>query len=450
MQVMRLSKIFNTLFFALLAAGLISMYSCNSKDNEVKATCFDEILNQEEERVDCGGPNCPPCPPTCDDGIQNQDEEAPDCGGPNCPPCGTCDDGIQNEVWVPALNMFVMEQGVDCGFPCTNFCPPSCEDGIQNGDEEGIDCGGSNCPPCPPPTCFDGVWNGLETGVDCGGPDCPPCPTPTCFDGIQNQNETGIDCGGVCPNECPTATCFDGIQNQGETGIDCGGPCPTICPPPSCNDGIQNQGEEWIDCGGPCPNVCPTCDDGVQNGPEAGVDCVIGNYPDYAGGTCEQCPTCNDGMLNQGETAIDCGGPFCDDCEMYLNATSVGTFAFIGEGFQVQQSGFDLIFSATQTAGGQTRTLRIKVPLNLDMFDTADIQIYQLSPSVEHINFGGTVFQSVEFAGSEMEITFKNAIPESGPKRIEGVINVVQLNNVDIVTGGTTGAQNITFGINYN
>ena len=27
----------------------------------------------------------------------------------------------------------------------------------------------------PPPTCTDGIQNGNETGVDCGGPDCAPC-----------------------------------------------------------------------------------------------------------------------------------------------------------------------------------------------------------------------------------------------------------------------------------
>ena len=47
------------------------------------------------------------------------------------------------------------------------------------------------------PTCFDGIQNGGETGIDCGGP-CEPCLTPNCFDGIKNQNETGIDCGGPC------------------------------------------------------------------------------------------------------------------------------------------------------------------------------------------------------------------------------------------------------------
>ena len=37
--------------------------------------------------------------------------------------------------------------------------PISCEDGIQNGDEEGIDCGGSICPPCEDDELnFDGIF----------------------------------------------------------------------------------------------------------------------------------------------------------------------------------------------------------------------------------------------------------------------------------------------------
>src|SRR5690606_5712245 len=74
-----------------------------------------------------------------------------------------------------------------------------------------------------------------------------------------------------------------------ESGIDCGGACPVMCPPENCNDGVQNQGEEWIDCGGPCPNICPPWYKEVQNGLETGVDCVIGDYPNYSGGTCLQC-----------------------------------------------------------------------------------------------------------------------------------------------------------------
>lgn len=72
------------------------------------------------------------------------------------------------------------------------------------------------------PTCSDLIKNQEEEKVDCGGQNCPPC--PTCDDGIQNQNETSVDCGGPCPT-CPS--CFDGFQNQEEEGVDCGGPCKT-------------------------------------------------------------------------------------------------------------------------------------------------------------------------------------------------------------------------------
>ncbi|RMF54474.1 hypothetical protein D6745_05215 [Candidatus Woesearchaeota archaeon] len=74
----------------------------------------------------------------------------------------------------------------------------------------------------------------------------------TCDDGIKNQGEKGVDCGGPC-KACQTASCNDNIKNQGEQGIDCGGPCSRECAEePTCNDGIKNQGETGIDCGGPC------------------------------------------------------------------------------------------------------------------------------------------------------------------------------------------------------
>lgn len=73
-----------------------------------------------------------------------------------------------------------------------------CSDGIMNGNETGIDCGGSDCEPCAV-SCSDGIMNGDETGVDCGGSDCEPC-TPSCTDGVLNGDEVEIDCGGaICP-----------------------------------------------------------------------------------------------------------------------------------------------------------------------------------------------------------------------------------------------------------
>lgn len=51
--------------------------------------------------------------------------------------------------------------------------------------------------------CLDGILNGQETGIDCGGPNCLPC--PTCDDGILNGDEEDVDCGGSCEN----CICFD-------------------------------------------------------------------------------------------------------------------------------------------------------------------------------------------------------------------------------------------------
>ncbi|MBU0467282.1 MAG: hypothetical protein KJ718_00605 [Nanoarchaeota archaeon] len=60
--------------------------------------------------------------------------------------------------------------------PCFFSLEPSCSDKIKN-------CHDDKC----------------ELLVDCGGP-CQEC--PTCSDGIQNQEEEGIDCGIPCPKQC--------------------------------------------------------------------------------------------------------------------------------------------------------------------------------------------------------------------------------------------------------
>ena len=79
--------------------------------------------------------------------------------------------------------------------------------------------------------CSNNVQDGDETGVDCGG-SCTACNVPsTCSNGVQDGDETGIDCGGSC-TACGTAsTCSNGVQDGDETGVDCGGSC-TACVEP--------------------------------------------------------------------------------------------------------------------------------------------------------------------------------------------------------------------------
>jgi hypothetical protein len=66
---------------------------------------------------------------------------------------------------------------VPCDAGSCSTTPPAdhCHDRVQDGDETGLDCGGS-CGACKPavPSCSDGVRDGLETDVDCGW-NCGPC-----------------------------------------------------------------------------------------------------------------------------------------------------------------------------------------------------------------------------------------------------------------------------------
>jgi hypothetical protein len=254
---------------------------------EAEPTCDDGIQNGDEEGVDCGGSFCPPCSGECNNDLVLTLEldlspwqtswEITDAqgnilysGGPYsanqanttiieniCLPDGcftftmfdTGGNGLccrtgEGSYVLTGPNGVIAEGARFAAFISTDFClegggnGPTCDDGIQNGDEEGIDCGGSFCPPCEvEPTCDDGIQNGDEEGVDCGGSFCPPCEVePTCDDGIQNGDEEGVDCGGsFCPPCEVEPTCDDGIQNGDEEGVDCGG---SFCPPceePSCD-----------------------------------------------------------------------------------------------------------------------------------------------------------------------------------------------------------------------
>jgi hypothetical protein len=98
-----------------------------------------------------------------------------------------------------------------------------------------------------PATCRDGVKNGRETDVDCGGPDCPPCAVgrgclsrSDCASAICTGTcqacVPGAVCaaGGVCtcvlPNDAATTTCVALPAPPAMAGS-CPGSCPagTFC-----------------------------------------------------------------------------------------------------------------------------------------------------------------------------------------------------------------------------
>lgn len=178
------------LALAVSFAVVLLVSGCLNEDNKIPDNCYDGILNNGEELIDCGGPICPACDP-CENGQYDVllGEQWVDCGG-ECAPCAPGFNGVLD----PG------ETGIDCGGITGVACGELCGDGLLNGLEEGVDCGGPDCETCP--TCVDDLMNGDEIGIDCGGPDCDPCATNgNCTNGLLDGDELYIDCGGsTCPD----------------------------------------------------------------------------------------------------------------------------------------------------------------------------------------------------------------------------------------------------------
>jgi hypothetical protein len=221
--------------------------------------------------------------------------------------------------------------------------PPACDDGVRNGDETDVDCGGpcarcsvggscgaaTDCATsvctaaqCQPAACDDDAHNGDETDVDCGG-SCDPC-------GNNRACSGGEDCASqVCAGSvCRAATCTDDLQNGQETDLNCGGPdcapcdvgktcaaaadCVTSvcngakCRDARCGDGVRDDDETDRDCGG----SCGPCGDGQA--------CVLAT--DCASQICStsmcQAARCDDNIENGHETDRDCGGTDCAPCSL--------------------------------------------------------------------------------------------------------------------------------------
>jgi hypothetical protein len=146
-------------------------------------SCLDEIKNGDETDVDCGGSVCAPCaygstcgtgadcvglgsgcyvraggepntcvPAHCDDDIQNEDETDVDCGGT----CSGCYSG------------YPCNSGTDCYSGVCNgrFCVKGCDADWLCGDPDG--------------KCIDGACVDCTTAADCRGKN-PQCVNGYCY-----------------------------------------------------------------------------------------------------------------------------------------------------------------------------------------------------------------------------------------------------------------------------
>lgn len=157
---------------------------------------------------------------------------------------------------------------------------PGCMDGVQNQDETDVDCGGeaSGCQACA-------VDESCDAGSDCLSRSCQQgiCAAASCDDGVANGAETDVDCGGEGDEdgEGGCAPCADGASC--ESGDDCAnGVCGEgVCGHPKCSNGQQDAGETDLDCGG---MMCGGCALGKSCKQDS--DCLSRECSE---GVCEAC-----------------------------------------------------------------------------------------------------------------------------------------------------------------
>ncbi|MFO0663918.1 MAG: hypothetical protein U0174_08205 [Polyangiaceae bacterium] len=238
--------------------GTVTVVGPDGGTQQLPASATNKIKDGDETDVDCGGAVALRCAdgkncikgsdcasqscvsgvcvaPSATDGIKNGSESDVDCGGSSAPACA---DGKRCKAATDC------DSKVCVGSICQ---APSSSDGVKNGTETGTDCGGADTKiaRCP-------VGQGCAQGPDCTSLVCTgnACVAPTNTDGVKNGTETGIDCGGP---DAGTARCPVG---QGCTAdADCGAKnCDTaatkLCAPQSPTNGKKDGDESDVDCGG--------------------------------------------------------------------------------------------------------------------------------------------------------------------------------------------------------
>jgi hypothetical protein len=201
----------------------------------------------------------------------------------------------------------------------------TCSDGVKDGDETDVDCGGA-CLPCGLDHKCLQTSDCSVTGAGCdialGGCACDAlahvCVVSHCVDHARDSTETDVDCGGLCDGCAPGNGCHAdtdcSVYDYGCTRCMCD-PSTSACVQNHCLDDKVDVDETDVDCGGSRCSACP-------NGGlcRLDTDCVS-NACDLATHRCIT-DQCKDHRQDGAETDADCGGGVCPLCQIGQHCSS--------------------------------------------------------------------------------------------------------------------------------
>ncbi|HRI72458.1 MAG TPA: hypothetical protein PK156_49825 [Polyangium sp.] len=180
-------------------------------------------------------------------------------GNKSCNSNNDCDESGSSCKTVSCVSGMCVTSDRSEGYPCNNntrVCDGmgSCVDCVSDSDCDGSGaiCDNNDCI-----SCSDGDRNGDETGVDCGGSRCAPCTGATC----------------ATQADCMVGTCVDGYC--------CDSPCDQACK--ACNLAGKLGKCSSLSSGTEDPGVC----EGTKACNGFGAQCLLKNgQPCTADGEC--------------------------------------------------------------------------------------------------------------------------------------------------------------------
>jgi hypothetical protein len=234
-------------------------------------------------------------------------------------------------------------------------------DGVKDGTETGIDCGGGACAPCA-----DG--QGCKLGTDCTDRVCDPtaktCAAPSCSDGFKNGTETDVDCGGatcdglghacavqkVCGanTDCLTDLCTNGLCQFAAAGAACASNAQ--CANGDCVSGFC--------CNTACTGTCMACSAALTGGSNGTCAPMTAGSPAPTGQCAANGACGNDGKCGVGGACeLQAQGTSCSATVSCVGSTVTTDTTCDGLGACSQGAGVaSCPGSLTCSAGGQCNT----------------------------------------------------------------------------------------------